>query len=65
MAAALRFTDTSGKQHIIDVTLSDVRNMFADLAQLLGANQAQVDAWWQRLGDGRDGRPRAAVRRAG
>jgi transposase-like protein len=61
MSAALTVTDTTGVRHVVDLTLSDARNMFEDLARLLGANQAQVDAWWQRLADGRDGRPRAKV----
>lgn len=63
MAAALTFSDTAGTYHVVDLTLSDVRNMFGDLVRLLGANQQQVDTWWQRLADGRDGRPQAAVPR--
>jgi hypothetical protein len=61
MSAALIVTDTTGKQYTIDLTLDDVKNLHADLATLLGARQSQVDQLWQRLADGRDGRPRAKV----
>jgi hypothetical protein len=61
MSAAFTVTDTTGKRYTIDLTLDDVRNLHADLAQLLGASQAQVSHWWARLADGRDGRPRAKV----
>ena len=58
MTAALTFT-ANGKHYTVELTLDDVKNMFADLTTLLGANQQQVSQWWQRLADGRDGRPRA------
>ena len=61
MSAALTCSLNSGKRLIIDLTLDDTRNLFADLAKLLGADQTQVSQWWQRLADGRDGRPRAKV----
>ena len=61
MAAALRFSDTTGAHHVVELTLPDVRNLFQDLMVLLGANQEQVPQWWQRLADGRDGRPGAKV----
>ena len=65
MSAALRFT-ASGAHYTVDLTLDDVKTMFADIATLLGANEQQVSQWWQRLADGRDGRPRAkAATRAG
>jgi hypothetical protein len=62
MGAALRFTDAAGQHYVVDLTPRDVNCLMQDLIVLLGANQAQVDAWWRRLADGRDGRPRAAVR---
>jgi hypothetical protein len=63
MGAALRFTDTTGQHHIVDLTPRDVNCLMQDLIVLLGANQEQVDAWWRRLADGGDGRPRAALSR--
>ena len=65
MMGALTFT-ANGKHYTIDLTLDDVKNMFADLTTLLGANEQQVSQWWARLADGRDGRPRAkAATKAG
>jgi hypothetical protein len=54
-------SDTTGAHHVVELTLPDVRHLFQDLIVLLGANQEQVTQWWQRLADGRDGRPRAKV----
>jgi hypothetical protein len=68
MRAALRFSDTGGRHHVVDLTLSDTRNLLEDLLVLLGANREQVDAWWARLADHRDGRPaspKAATRAGG
>ena len=48
MRAALRFSDTGGRHHVVDLTLSDTRNLLEDLLVLLGANREQVDAWWAR-----------------
>jgi hypothetical protein len=61
MVAALQFTATTGAHHVVELTLPDVRNLCRDLLVLPGANQEQVSHWWQRLANGRDGRPRARV----
>ena len=60
MSAALKFTDAdTGRQWVVDLTLVDVRNLTADLVELLFANEIQVRRWWQTLADGSDGRPKA------
>jgi hypothetical protein len=62
MCACLRVTDVDGRAWAIDLDLDDVRRLLLDLRALLEADQETVDRWWRALADGRDHRPRAAVR---
>jgi hypothetical protein len=62
MVAVLKVDDADGRAWIIDLDVDDLKALLADLRTLLSADQPTVDRWWRQLANGRDHRPRAAVR---
>jgi hypothetical protein len=56
LAALMTFTATGGQTVQIELRLSDVGRVAADLVQVLTANADQICRWWYRLSAG-DKRP--------
>lgn len=49
MAPVLRFSDTNRHQFIIEISADEVRDLAADAATLLNADEGQVRQWWAKF----------------
>jgi hypothetical protein len=50
MAPVLRLRDILGREIVIELTAEEIRDLKADAAKLLDADQATVARWWRTLG---------------